>query len=43
MAARDEQVHGGSRANGATWFLVVLLGLCVEFWIAVATVVAESV
>jgi hypothetical protein len=32
----------GSRQPGRNWGLFLLLGLCVEFWIAVTTVVAQS-
>ena len=29
--------------QGRNWMLFVLLGLCVEFWIVVSTVVAQSI
>jgi hypothetical protein len=35
------RVHGG-RQPARNWGLVLLLGLCVEFWIIATTVVAEN-
>lgn len=35
------RVHAG-RQPGRNWGLFLLLGLCVEFWIVVSTIVAEN-
>jgi hypothetical protein len=42
MAVKQERVHVEDGRPGLNWALIGLVGLCVEFWIVVASALAEN-